>query len=266
MIMIDYSFPIEELEYFLLIMTRISCFVFVAPFFSISSTPNRVKIGFSFFLSVLVYYVTMPHVYVSGGTVLSIAMLVIKEAAVGLLLGLGAFICQTIVIFAGRIADMEMGFAMANQMDPTTKQDATITGVYYQYMFMMLMVLTGLYRYFVSAIAETFTLIPIGKAVFNYDKLLDSAIKFLGQYMLIGLQICLPVFCVIMLLNAILGILAKVAPQMNMFAVGIQLKVFTGLGVLFITVGLLPKLSEILFKAMQKGVVTFVEGLMDASI
>ena len=66
--MIDYSFPIEELEYFLLIMTRISCFVFVAPFFSISSTPGRVKIGFSFFLSVLIYYATMPHVYVSGGT------------------------------------------------------------------------------------------------------------------------------------------------------------------------------------------------------
>ena len=264
--MIDYSFPIQELEYFLLIMTRISCFVFVAPFFSISSTPNRVKIGFSFFLSVLVYYATMPHLYESPGTLISVSTMIIREAAVGLLLGLGAYICQTIVLFAGRIADMEMGFAMANQLDPATKQDATITGVYYQYMFMLLMVLTGLYKYFVSAIAETFTLIPIEKAVFNYDRLLDSVIKFLGQYMLIGLQICLPVFCVIMLLNAILGILAKVAPQMNMFAVGIQLKVFTGLAVLFITVGLLPKLSDLLFKAMQKGIVSFVEGLMDASI
>ena len=84
--------------------------------------------------------------------------------------------------------------------------------------------------------------------------------------MLVGLQICLPVFCPIMLLNAILGILAKVAPQMNMFAVGIQLKVFTGLGVLFITVGLLPKLSDLVFTAMQKGIVSFVEGLMDAGL
>ncbi|MCR4649135.1 MAG: flagellar biosynthetic protein FliR [Lachnospiraceae bacterium] len=264
--MIDYSFPIEELEYFLLIMTRITCFVYVAPFFSIGSVPNRVKIGFSFFLSILLYYVTMPHIYVSGETLLSIAMMVLKEAAVGLLLGLAAYICQTIVLFAGRIVDMEMGFAMASQMDPATKQDATISGVYYQYMFMMLMVVTGLYKYFVSALAETFILIPIGKAVFNYDSLLQSMIKFLGQYMLIGLQICLPVFCVIMLLNAILGILAKVAPQMNMFAVGIQLKVFTGLAVLFITVGLLPKLSDLIFKAMQRGIVSFVEGLMDAGL
>ena len=264
--MIDFSFPIEELEYFLLVMTRITCFVYVAPFFSIGSTPNRVKIGFSFFLSVLVYYVTMPHVYVSGNTLIAIATMIVREASVGLILGLGAFICQTIVLFAGRLADMEMGFAMANQLDPTTKQDAKITGVYYQYMFMMLMVVSGLYKYFVSALAETFTLIPIGKAVFNYDRLLQSMIMFLGRYMLVGLQICIPVFCTIMLLNAILGILAKVAPQMNMFAVGIQLKVFTGLGVLFITVGLLPKLGDLIFKAMQMGIVSFVEDLMDAPL
>ena len=250
----------------MLIMTRVTCFVFVAPFFSIGSVPARVKIGFSFFISVILYYVTMPHAYVSGGTLLSLSLIVLKEAATGILIGLGAYICQTIVLFAGRVVDMEMGFAMANQLDPMTKQDATITGVYYQYMMMMLMIVTGMYRYFVSALAETFTLIPVGTAVFNYDRLLQSFIEFLGQYMLIGLRICLPVFCVIMLLNAILGILAKVAPQMNMFAVGIQLKVFTGLTVLFLTTALLPKLSELVFTTMQKGIVSFVEDLMNAPL
>ena len=264
--MIDYSFPVEELEYFLLVMTRISCFVFVAPFFSIGSVPARVKIGFSFFLSILVYYTTFPHDYTSPGTLLMVSMMVFREAATGILIGLGAYICQTIVLFAGRIVDMEMGFAMANQLDPTTKQDANITGVYYQYMFMMLMIVTGMYRYFVSALSETFTLIPIGKSVFDMDKLLPSFIEFLGQYMLIGLRICLPVFCVIMLLNAVLGILAKVAPQMNMFAVGIQLKVFTGLAVLFITTALLPKLSDLIFVAMKKGIVSFVEDMMNAPL
>lgn len=264
--MIDYSFPIQELEYFLLIMTRITCFVYVAPFFASGSVPNRVKIGFSFFVSILIYYVTMPHVYVSGETVLALAVLVLKEAATGLIIGLGAYICQTIVLFAGRIVDMEMGFAMASQMDPSTKQDATITGVYYQYLFMMFMILSGMYRYFVSALAETFTLIPVGMGVFNFDVLTDSVIKFLGQYMLIGLRICMPVFCVIMLLNAVLGILAKVAPQMNMFAVGIQLKVFTGLGVLFFTVAMLPSMSDLIFTTMQKAIVSFVEGLMNVGI
>lgn len=264
--MIDYSFPIQELEYFMMIMTRISCFVFVAPFFSVGSIPLRVKIGFSFFLSVIVYYITLPHALIIEESLLGLAIYIIKEAIVGLLIGLGAYLCQTIVLFAGRIVDMEMGFAMASQFDPSTKQEATITGVYYQYMVLLLMIVTGMYRYFVSALAETFVLIPVGNVTINYDSILSSFVAFLGDYMLIGLRICLPVYCAIMLLNAVLGILAKVAPQMNMFAVGIQLKIFTGLGILFITVGLLPSIGDLIFTSMQKAIVSFVEGLMNVSL
>lgn len=264
--MIDYSFPIQELEYFMMIMTRISCFVFVAPFFSVGSVPARVKIGFSFFLSVLLYYITLPHALVIEDTVWGIALLIIKEAVAGLLLGLGAYICQTIVLFAGRIVDMEMGFAMASQFDPSTKQEATITGVYYQYMVLLLMIVTGMYRYFVSALSETFILIPVGYVSINYDSILSSFVSFLAEYMMIGLRICLPVYCAIMILNAVLGILAKVAPQMNMFAVGIQLKIFTGLGILFVTVGLLPSMGDLIFNSMQKAIVSFVEGLMNVSL
>lgn len=266
MIMIDYSFPIEELEYFMMIMTRITCFVYAAPFFSLKGVPNRVKIGFSFFVSIILYYLTMPHAYVLPETLLGLSIVLVKEATVGLLIGLGANACMSIVLFAGRIADMEMGFAMAQQMDPTTREQATISGVYYQYMFMLIMILSGMYRYLITALSETFVLIPIGEATFNFDSILSSFIKFLADYMLIGLRIALPILCVIMLLNAVLGILAKVAPQMNMFSVGIQLKVFTGLFVLFITVGLLPKMSELVFTSMQKVIVSFVEGLMNVSV
>ncbi len=260
--MVDFTFPIEELEYFLLIMTRVTCFIFIAPFFSMQNTPNRVKIGLGFFISVLLYYMTEPHVYPVFDTVLDMATVILKEAAAGLLIGLGANLCSSIVLFAGRVIDMEMGFAMANQMDPTTRESATLTGVYYQNMVMLLMIVTGMYQYFVSALAETFILIPVGQVKFNFEHLLSTFVQFLGDYMIIGMKICLPVFCTIMLLNAILGILAKVAPQMNMFAVGIQLKVFTGLSVLFLTVALLPDAANLIFTQMKRMVVAFVEGMM----
>lgn len=260
--MIDFTFPIEELEYFLLIMTRVTCFVFIAPFFSMQNTPARVKIGLGFFISILLYYMTEPHVYIEFETVWDMATVILKEAAAGLIIGLGANLCTSIVLFAGQVIDMEMGFAMANQMDPTTKQNATLTGIYYQNIVMLLMMITGMYQYFISALAETFILIPVGMVQFNFDSLLSSFGQFLGDYMIIGMRICLPVFCTIMLLNAILGILAKVAPQMNMFAVGIQLKVLTGLTVLFVTVGLLPDASSLIFTQMKKMVVAFVEGMM----
>ena len=260
--MVDFTFPIEELEYFLLIMTRVTCFIYIAPFFSMQNTPNRVKIGLGFFISILLYYMTEPHVYPVFDTVLDMATVILKEAAAGLLIGLGANLCSSIVLFAGRVIDMEMGFAMANQMDPTTRENATLTGVYYQNMVMLLMIVTGMYQYFVSALAETFILIPVGQVNFNFDHILSTFVQFLGDYMVIGMKICLPVFCTIMLLNAILGILAKVAPQMNMFAVGIQLKVFTGLSVLFLTVALLPDAANMIFTQLKRMVVAFVEGMM----
>ena len=260
--MVDFTFPIEELEYFLLIMTRVTCFIYIAQFFSMQNTPNRVKIGLGFFISILLYYMTEPHVYPVFDTVWDMATVILKEAAAGLLIGLGANLCSSIVLFAGRVIDMEMGFAMANQMDPTTRENATLTGVYYQNMVMLLMIITGMYQYFISALAETFILIPVGQVNFNFDHILSTFVQFLGDYMIIGMKICLPVFCTIMLLNAILGILAKVAPQMNMFAVGIQLKVFTGLSVLFLTVALLPDAANMIFTQMKRMVVAFVEGMM----
>ena len=71
----------------------------------------------------------------------------------------------------------------------------------------------------------------------------------------------LPVFACIMILNCILGIMAKVSPQINMFAVGMQLKVLVGLGVLLLTVTLLPSIANFIFTEMRKMMVLFVEGM-----
>ena len=53
--MLDISFTYADLEYFLLILVRVSCFVYVAPFFSMSNVPHRVKVGFSIFFAYLLY-------------------------------------------------------------------------------------------------------------------------------------------------------------------------------------------------------------------
>lgn len=260
--MIDYSFSFRELEYFLLIMTRVTCFIFIAPFFGMNNTPKRVKIGLGVFLSVLLYYVISPKQYAEYSSVFGYAWLVIKEAATGLIVGFSAQICLSITNFAGRMVDMEIGLSMVNQMDPTTKEHTTITGVFYQYMVMLLLIITGMYQFILKALVETFTLIPVTGAVFNTESLVQSMLVFLRDYIVIGFRICLPVFAVILLLNAILGILAKVAPQLNMFAVGIQLKILVGLGVLFLTIGMLPSAANFVFTEIREMMVAFVESLI----
>ena len=260
--MIDYSFSIVELEYFLLVVIRITCFFFVAPIYSMNNTPKRVKIGLGIFVGYLIYQVTFPHNAVVYETVLEYATIIVKEASVGLLVGLAASICNTLVLYAGRFVDMEIGLAMASQMDPTTKEQTTITGVYYQYTVMLIMLISGMHRYLIQALVETYQLIPVNGAVFNTDSLLASMITFMTEYLNIGFRISLPIFCVSLITNVVLGILAKIAPQMNMFAVGMQVKVLLGLCVLFFTTAMLPYISEFVYTEMRTMIVRFVEAMM----
>lgn len=259
--MIDISFTYADLEYFLLILVRISCFVYAAPFFSMSNVPRRVRVGFSVLLSYLLYN-ALDHNEVVYSTLLGYAMIVAKEALTGFVIGWGAQICTSVTSFAGSIADMEIGLSMVSLLDPATKQQATFTGVFYQYMFTLFMILSGLYQYLLRALVDTFTLIPINGAVFKTEALLSSVLLFLGDYVTIGFRIIMPIFCAMIFLNCVLGVLAKVSPQLNMFAVGMQLKVLVGLAILFLSVRMLPALSDNIFTQMKRMVVSFVEGMI----
>lgn len=260
--MINYSFSLTDIEYFLLIFVRISMFVYLAPFYGMRGVPNQVKIGLSFFVSVLLFHVTGPHEALPYNTVWGYSVIVAKEALTGLFLGFGVSICTGIVSFAGRIIDMETGLSMTNLMDPTTKEMSSMTGVFYQYTVTLILLVSGMHRYLLQALAETYVLIPVNGAVLHTDKLLETMLLFLRDYILIGFRICLPVFAVMLLLNAVLGIMAKVSPQMNMFAVGLQLKVLVGLCVLFITVRMLPGVADFIYTEMKQMMVAFVESMI----
>lgn len=260
--MIDFSFSMYDLEYFLLILTRVSCFIFVAPFFSLNNTPRHVRVALSLFTAALLYQTLTPAPALEYQTVAGYSAIVLKEAIVGLMLGLGTSMCSAIVNFAGHIADMETGLSMVTLMDPATRQNTSITGVYYQYVVMLMLIVSGMYRYLFGALADTFVLIPVNGAIFQMDSLLVSVVKFLSNYIIIGFRICLPIFCVILMLNAILGILAKVSPQMNMFAVGIQLKILVGLSVLLLSASMLPDAANFIFQQMKEIIAAIAGGMM----
>ena len=260
--MINYSFSMNELEYFMLIFFRVSCLIYVVPFFSMNNTPRRVRVILSFVVALLLYYSIPSKPVLVYDTLLGYAILVLKEAITGLLMGYACNICTTVVGFAGRVIDMETGLSMASLMDPTTRENMSISGMIYNYAVTLILIITGIYEYILKALAESFTLIPIAGAVFHTDKLLDAMLKFMADYVLIAFRICLPMFAVMLLLNALLGILAKVAPQMNMFSVGMQMKVLVGLSMLFLTTGMLPGISDMIYTEIKTMMVAFVEALM----
>lgn len=90
---------------------------------------------------------------------------------------------------------------------------------------------------------------------------MGSMLMYMTDMMVIGFRIALPIFACSMILSCILGIMAKVAPQMNMFAVGMQIKVLLGLGIMFLTVVLIPNISGFIFTEMKRMIVSMIEGM-----
>lgn len=244
------TFTLESFELFFLILVRISGFVYTAPLFSLKSVPARVKVGFSIFLSVLLYY-TIPLSATDYIGVIGFSILLVKETIAGALMGLFSNIAYHILAFAGRIIDMEIGFSMVNQLDPISMVQTSITSNLYGYLILLMMVITNLHHYFLRAVIDSYQVIGLGEAVFP-PTMYKLMLRFIIDYFIIAMRIVLPIFASILVVNMILGILAKVAPQMNMFVIGIQLKVFVGLIVLYLIIGHVPSVADYIFNEMME--------------
>ncbi len=243
------TFSIVDFELFLLILVRMSGFIYTAPLFSLRNIPVRVKAGFSIFISIILFY-TIPLSAAEYAGIIGFAILVVKEAIAGALMGLFSNIAYNILAFSGQIIDMEIGFSMISQLDPATRIQTTITANLYGYLVLLLMIITNLHHYFLKAVVDSYQLIGIGEAIFppNMYRLMVS---FIIDYFVIAMRIVLPIFAAILIVNTILGILAKIAPQMNMFVIGMQLKVFVGLFVLYIIIELTPSVADFIFNEMM---------------
>lgn len=257
--MIQFEVALGQLELFTLILMRIASFIFVAPFFNTANVPSKVKIGLSFFVTVLVYSLKSDMSYTYSG-VFGYAVLVLQEVVVGLILGAAASFCVQIIMFAGKIIDMETGLAMAQIMDPTTNVQVGIFGNFYYYVLLLLLLVSGLYRYLISAIVETYNVIPIGGVTFSAS-VYTEVVGFISDYFVIGFRIAFPVFAATLMLNAILGILARIAPQMNMFVVGMQLKIFVGIFVVFFTIVMMPAVSTFIEDEIKTLLASLVRGM-----
>jgi flagellar biosynthetic protein FliR len=139
------TFTVENLEFFLAIAMRIAGFVFIAPFFSNSSVPQRAKLLLSFSVALVTVFVIPKEEPLVYSGVIGYAGIIISEAIAGMILGLFANLAMFILSFAGQIADMEIGLSMVTQFDTTNNMQVTITSNILTYAVMLMMVATNLY-------------------------------------------------------------------------------------------------------------------------
>lgn len=255
------SFTISTLtlEAFLLVLVRVACFMSIAPIFGHNSLNTRMRVSISFFVALILYQVVevpLPEYQ----DVLGYSVLVLEEALVGLLIGFVAGLSLKTLAIAGEFIDREIGFSMATTFDISQGQ-ITITANLYDKIVCLVIMITNLHYYILSAAAQSFELVPIGRIILNPSAIYTSMLSFLAEMFVIGFRIAMPVFLGATMLNIILGVLAKSSPQMNMFAIGMQLKVFVGLLLLSICIMFVPNITNYIMESMRSMILEILGGL-----
>jgi len=249
--MIEESFSIYHLEYFLTICVRVMGVMAFAPIFGNSlGVTRRVRVFLGVAFSLAVFYIH-PYVPLGYTTFFGYTIILIKELFVGATIGFLANISLSIIGMAGQFIDREMGFSMVSNFDQTFNTDTTITAQFFSMLVMVIMLCSNMHYLVLQALSDSFDLIPIGGVTVHSDVLFEVMISYITNYFIVSLRISFPILIVIMLVNMVLGILAKTAPQMNMFVIGVQLKIFAGFVVLLIIIQFLPSITEFVYKQME---------------
>ena len=248
--MIEKSFSIYHLEYFLVIVVRILGVMAFAPIFGNRPVTRRARIFIALAVS-LAIFTAYPYVPLKYTTFWGYSFILLKDLLVGITIGFMSNITLTIIQMSGQFIDRELGFSMVSNFDQTFNTETTITAEFYNMLIMVIMLCSDMHYFVLSALSDSFELIPIGNSVVDTGILYETMIHYIVSYFVIAVRISLPVQISIMLLNVVLGVLAKTSPQMNMFVIGIQLKIFVGFAILFVTLGFLPNITQFIYTEMQ---------------
>ena len=245
------SFPV-----FLLIFCRITAFFVVVPIFSSKVVPRAFKIGISFFVSLIVFSSSGTGITVPQD--LSYILLIVREAMIGLLLGFIAFLMFMAIQTAGSLIDMQIGFGIANVIDPMSGISSPIIGNF-KYMIATLIFLSvNGHHHLLNAIVNSYKWVPINNNILIKmvnGSLSDFLVRSFAQSFVISLQMAAPLVTALFLTDIGLAYLARTAPQYNVFVIGVPLKIVIGLALLILLMPtmavLFQDLFNILFGSMQ---------------
>lgn len=226
------DFILNNYIVFLIIFIRISGIFVISPVLSRTDIPMQAKVALCFFISIIVVY-TVDINYQVDITIARLIYVIFKELLVGITIGFISYLFFISVYIAGQIIDMQIGFGMMNVFDPQSNSQVPITGSMYHIFALLVFLMINGHHWLIKAIINSYEVVPIGNFIIN-DEIIKLILRTFSQSFLIGFKISAPVVATIFLTNVLLGIFAKTIPQMNVFVVGMPLKIIIGLGTLLI--------------------------------
>jgi len=229
---------------FFYIMSRMTGFIFLNPLFGRSTMPNAVKSGVILLLSLTALSMTAYRPPVPEH-ILELALRIMLEFAMGFLVGIVMNFFFLIPVLGGETIDIQMGMSMGKTYDPGSQASTTVTASLLNILMMLLFFAANGHQTLLRIFLASGKVVPYGQAAFGQDTY-QALIEIFISCMVMGVKLCLPVLAAELLGQVGMGILMKVIPQINVFAINIELKVIIGLVLLLL---LMSPFSEYLLHA-----------------
>lgn len=224
-----------------------------APVFSMRAIPVRAKVALAFFVA-LATQASLPNMPVIGFDDPQVLGVVVQQVGVGLAIGFAIRLVFSAVELAGEVVGFQMGLNFAAFFDPTINAQSSAVARFFGQMTSLLFLAMNGHLMVLMAITRSFHSFPLDQ---NFlETLKQMKLQRLGADLFASaLWIALPMIGMLMFANLAMGIVSRIAPQMNIFAVGFPITLVVGLVGITVT---LPMLDQPFMALMEKAVEVFV--------
>lgn len=246
----------EHVETFILILLRVSAIVVTIPVISDRSVPARYKAALSILISLIVFPLITSKMPVQAGYAVPVLIYgMAGEVMIGLIIGFAARMIFVGIQMAGDMIGFQMGFSIANVIDPMTSEQVSIITELQYLLAMLVFLAVDAHHIFFSAIIQSYSV--INPLAFHFSgSLMQFIIDFSKEMFLIAVKLVAPIMAVMLFTNVGLGIVARTVPQINVFIVGMPLQIAIGLIFLGLTAPVFVKLTQGFFLGFEGKLMT----------
>jgi flagellar biosynthetic protein FliR len=252
--------PVHQFQAFLICTARVAGFVSAIPVYFGSQTPARIKVTLVFAVSLLLFPVLSPALPEISFNPVFFLFFTINETLLGLLLGLVSRLIFTTVEFGGTIIGYQMGFAAANIFDPQHQNQISLISQFQNVFAILIFLALDGHHIFIKTAARSYQLLPPGQLDFSGEAI-PYLMELTSRMFALGVQFSAPVLAVLLLSGLILGILARVFPQLNVFLLSFPLNIGISFVVIALTLDMVASLLRREFDAMGERIITILQYL-----
>ncbi len=221
------QFTEQQLAGFICVLARVTPLFLVAPLFSSRMVPRRVRVICAVGLTV-----GIAPVVTRGQRVpldlLPLIGTITKEILVGLAFAFVIAALFAAVSAAGSILDTMIGFSFGSLLDPITGNQGTVLQQLYSMVGVIIFIVIGGDAWVIMGLAKTFELVPL-TATPQLDSVVGGMLQAFSTIFVAALEVAAPVLLALVITDAAFGVVSRVVPQLNVFAVGFPAKILIGL-------------------------------------